>query len=63
MTKEEFNAEKLYLAARSMAVSLHKAGLITDKELSVIDTKLLDIYNPSLSTLLCGKSPKTVDLS
>lgn len=56
MTKEEFNAEKLYLAARSVAESLHKADLITKQELSVIDTKLLEIYRPSLSTLLCGKS-------
>ncbi|MBR1383365.1 MAG: hypothetical protein IJ555_06080 [Ruminococcus sp.] len=63
MMKGQFTAEKLYLAARSVAESLHKAGLITEKELSAIDTKLLDIYQPSLSTLLLGNSRKIVDLS
>ena len=63
MMKEKFTAEMLYLAARSVAESLHKASLITAKELSAIDTKLLDIYQPSLSTLLRGNSRKIVDLS
>lgn len=52
---EEFMREKRYLVARSVAESMLKAGLISEKELSEIDTKLLEKYRPSLSTLLCGK--------
>ena len=54
-TAEEFVREKRYLAARSVAESMLKAGLISPKELSEIDTKLLEKYRPSLSTLSCGK--------
>ena len=54
-SKDEFEREKHYLAARSVAESMHKAGIISDKELSEIDTILLEKYHPSLSALLCGK--------
>ena len=54
-SKDEFMREKQYLAARSVAESMHKAGIISDKELSEIDTILLKKYRPSLSALLCGK--------
>ena len=54
-SKDEFMCEKQYLAARSVAESMHKAGIISDKELSEIDTILLEKYRPSLSALLCGK--------
>ena len=54
-SKDEFEREKQYLAARSVAESMHKAGIISDKELSEIDTILLEKYRPSLSALLCGK--------
>lgn len=54
-SKDEFECEKQYLAARSVAESMHKAGIISDKELSEIDTILLKKYRPSLSALLCGK--------
>ena len=54
-SKNEFMREKQYLAARSVAESMHKAGIISDKELSEIDTILLEKYRPSLSALLCGK--------
>ena len=54
-SKDEFMREKQYLAARSVAESMHKAGIISDKELSEIDTILLEKYRPSLSALLCGK--------
>ena len=60
---DKFSPEILYLAARSVADSLRKAGLITEQELTVIDTILLDKYKPTLSGLLSGKSPKIVDLS
>ena len=54
-SKDEFAREKQYLAARSVAESMQKAGIISDKELSEIDTILLEKYRPSLSVLLCGK--------
>lgn len=54
-SKDEFEREKQYLAARSVAESMYKAGIISDKELSEIDTILLEKYRPSLSALLCGK--------
>ena len=54
-SKDEFAREKQYLAARSVAESMHKASIISDKELSEIDTILLEKYCPSLSALLCGK--------
>lgn len=53
--KIEFEREKQYLAARSVAESMNKAGIISDKKLSEIDTILLEKYRPSLSALLCGK--------
>jgi hypothetical protein len=54
-SKDEFQREKQYLAARSVVESMHKSGIISDKELSEIDTILLKKYRPSLSALLCGK--------
>ena len=54
-SKDEFEREKQYLAARSVAESMYKAGIISDKKLSEIDTILLEKYCPSLSALLCGK--------
>ena len=53
--KDEFEREKQYLAARSVVESMHKAGIISEKELAEIDTILLEKYCPSLSVLLCGK--------
>ena len=60
---EKFSSEVLYLAARSVAETLHKSGLISAQELTEIDTILLVKYKPTLSGLLSGKSPKIVDLS
>ena len=54
-SRGEFDREKQYLAARSVAESMHKAGIISDKELAEIDTILLEKFRPSLSALLCGK--------
>lgn len=54
-SKDEFMREKQYLAARSVAECMHKAGIISDRELAEIDTILLEKYRPSLSALLCGK--------
>ncbi len=54
-SKDEFEREKQYLVASSVAETMHKAGIISDRELAEIDTILLEKYRPSLSTLLCGK--------
>lgn len=54
-SKDEFQREKQYLAARSVAESMHKTGIISDEELAEIDTILLERYRPTLSALLCGK--------
>ena len=54
-SKDEFEREKQYLAACSVAESMHKSGIISDKELDEIYTILLEKFRPSLSALLCGK--------
>lgn len=51
MTQEQFDAEKNYQAARQIAESFHKQGLLTDEEFGQIDTKLLQKFKPSLGTL------------
>ncbi len=53
---KEFQAEKQYLAAASIADSMKKSGLITQNARSIIDTILLEKFRPSLSTLLSGKT-------
>ena len=53
---EMYYAERCYLTALSFALTMRNARLITKQELSVIDTILLDLYRPSLSGLLSGKS-------
>lgn len=60
LNSDEFSREKKYLAAFSIAESMHKAGIISDKELAEIDTILLEKFRPALSTLWHGKSPKTL---
>ena len=52
---KEFQSEKQYLAAASVADSMVNAGLIKQNERAIIDTILLEKYRPSLSTLLSGK--------
>lgn len=55
MNKEEFQSEKLYQMGLFVAKAMLKNGLITEDEFSVIDTILLDLYRPVLSSLLAGK--------
>ena len=55
MDKEEFQAEKMYQMGLYIAKAMLKEGLITEEEFSEIDTILLDLYRPVLSTLLAGK--------
>ena len=51
VTSEQFNAEKDYQAARQIAESFRKQGLLTDEEFAEIDTILLQKFRPSLGTL------------
>ena len=55
MDKKEFQAEKMYQMGLYIAKAMLKEGLITEEEFSEIDTILLDLYRPVLSTLLAGK--------
>ncbi len=54
MPGKEFQSEKQYLAAASIAETMIKSGLITQSERTIIDTILLEKFHPSLSTLLSG---------
>ncbi len=52
MTEIQFQAEKRYQVAISMAKQLIEKGLLTQEEYAVIDTILLDKFRPALGTLL-----------
>lgn len=52
MTKQEFEAEKKYLLAVSIAKNLLEKRLLTEEEYSVIDTKLREKYGAKFSALL-----------
>lgn len=55
MSKLEFQREKLYRIALSIAKSMLKNALISEEEYRQIDTILLEKYKPTLGTLLSGK--------
>ncbi len=52
MTRMQFQSEKDYLAARDIAVSLRKRGLLTDEEFGQIDTILRQKFAPVFSVIL-----------
>ena len=52
MTELQFQAEKQYQVALAIAKGLLEKGLLTQKEYTIIDTILLDKFQPSLGTLL-----------
>ena len=52
MSKVDFEAEKNYLLAITIAKNLRKTGLLTEAEYQEIDTKLKDQYSPKFSALL-----------
>lgn len=56
MTKEQFQAERRYQISISVAKTMLRKGVISEKEYMQIDTILLEKYRPILSTLLSGKS-------
>lgn len=50
--KQEFEAEKRYLLAITIAKNLREKGLLTDEEYREIDTRLRAEYGAKFSTLL-----------
>ena len=52
MSKVDFEAEKNYLLAITIAKNLRETGLLTEAEYQEIDTKLRDQYRPKFSVLL-----------
>ena len=53
--EKEFQAEKRYYISLSIAKSMLEKGIIDEKVLAIIDTKLLEKYRPISGTLLAGK--------
>ncbi len=55
ITQKEFNAERRYQTAMIYVKKMLNEGVIDDKDYEEIDTKLLEKYQPTMSTLLSGK--------
>ena len=55
ITQKEFNSERRYQTAIIFAKKMLDEGIITQKDYAEIDTKLLEKYRPTMSTLLSGK--------
>ena len=51
MNKEQFERERLYQATLTLARTMLRRGLITEDELTIIDTKMRKKYRPLLGTL------------
>lgn len=51
MNEDQFEREKLYQATMNMFRSMLKKGLITEEQYAIIDTKMLQKYQPLLGTL------------
>ncbi len=50
----QFEREKLYQASMSMFQTMLKNGLITEEQYTIIDTKMLEKYQPLLGTLFAA---------
>ena len=55
ITQKEFNAERRYQTAMIYVKKMLNEGVINDNDYAEIDTKLLEKYQPTMSTLLSGK--------
>ncbi len=51
MNEDQFEREKLYQATMNMFQGMLKAGVITEEQYAIIDTKMLEKYRPLLGTL------------
>ena len=63
MNNEQFERERRYQSAVSVARTMFRRGLITEDELRVIDTILLEKYRPLLGSLYPAKVPETLDFT
>lgn len=54
MNEQEFQAEQQYYLALTVAKTMFQKGIITADVLAIIDTKLLEKYQPISATLLTG---------
>jgi len=57
MSGEHFERERLYQATVAIARAMLRRDLITEDELTIIDTKMREKYRPFLGTLCHAKSP------
>ena len=55
VTEDQFEREKLYQATMNMFRSMLKKGLITEEQYAIIDTKMLQKYQPLLGTLFAAQ--------
>jgi hypothetical protein len=53
MTQEQFEREKAYRLALSIATSMLKSGLITEEEYKKIDVLMYEKYRPVQGCLGC----------
>lgn len=51
MNEDQFEREKLYQATMNMFRSMLKKGLITEEQYTIINTNMLQKYQPLLGTL------------
>ena len=55
MNEDQFEREKLYQATMNMFRSMLKNGLINEEQYAIIDTKMLQKYQPLLGTLFASQ--------
>lgn len=55
VNEDQFEREKLYQATMNMFRSMLKKGLITEEQYAIIDTKMLQKYQPLLGTLFADQ--------
>ena len=56
VNEDQFEREKLYQATMNMFRSMLKKGLITEEQYTIIDTKMLQKYQPLLGTLFAAQT-------
>ena len=63
MNNEQFERERRYQSAVSVARTMLGRRLITEDEFMAIDTIMLEKYKPILGSLCAAKPQKTLDKS
>jgi hypothetical protein len=61
VNKEQFERERRYQSAVSVARTMLRRQLITEDEFKVIDTMFLEKYRPILGGLIVAKTAKNLD--